>query len=394
MILILAYILLIGELGACWIWAVSVKGESSLPELNSTEKQLVLQQLESFYIQSQYAPDGWAIISYSNVQIDSIDLIFRSEISAHQDSLNYWSGANSMLYERETSIAMGHIRIATSGISDIPNPHPWIYQDSIIFSFAHNGTIDKNLLRGLITSNGSDNSWLISNPPQTFGIQSWQNEEGWQGVVDSELIFLYIIQQIKSSGSVLEGFDSALSSLLSAGVSPWQLNIVFSDGRDLYAYGASGGLYFSETESHFSLMSSPPASISSSMLEWHSISNGELLVFRDSVLIRYPNFASISDVILNNTPTAYSVIKTYPNPFNNNVNIEYNIVGIKEPKLIIYNVLGEMVYSETIFLKTNYEGNTSWSPIGYEGNTMASGTFIVTIRGKNGYTSKKILFMK
>ena len=394
MIIILVYILFMSELHACWIWAVSVKGDSSTSELNNTEKGLVLEQLESFYNQSQYAPDGWAFVGYSNIMKDSIDLIFRSERSAYQDSLSYWNRANSILYERENSIVMGHIRIATSGVSGIPNPHPWIYQDSVAYSLAHNGTIDKNLLRGLITNGGSDNSWLISNPPQTFGIQSWQDHEGWENVVDSELILLYIIQQINLVGSVLEGLESALSSLLNAGVSPWQLNLVFSDGQNLYSYGASGGLYFAESESHYSVMSSPPTSISSSTLEWESISNGELLVFGDSELVHYPNFASINDASLNNTLVAYSVIKTYPNPFNNNVNIHYSTVGISEPELIIFNVLGETVYKEIILPSINNVGNTSWSPIGYRGNNLASGTFIVTIRGKNGHISKKILFMK
>ena len=123
------------------------KRDSSTSELNNTEKGLVLEQLESFYNQSQYAPDGWAFVGYSNIMKDSIDLIFRSERSAYQDSLSYWNRANSILYERENSIVMGHIRIATSGVSGIPNPHPWIYQDSVAYSLAHNGTIDKNLLR-------------------------------------------------------------------------------------------------------------------------------------------------------------------------------------------------------------------------------------------------------
>ena len=91
---------------------------------------------------------------------------------------------------------------------------------------------------------------------------------------------------------------------------------------------------------------------------------------------------------------AYSVIKTYPNPFNNNVNIHYSTVGISEPELIIFNVLGETVYKEIILPNINNVGNTSWSPIGYRVNNLASGTFIVTIRGKNGHNSKKILFMK
>ena len=45
--------------------------------------------------------------------------------------------------------------------------------------------------------------------------------------------------------------------MIEAGISPYMLNCVFSDSESLYVYGGSNGLRFSESESLYSVMSSP-----------------------------------------------------------------------------------------------------------------------------------------
>ena len=60
--------------------------------------------------------------------------------------------------------------MASSGAISIPNPHPWIfYFNEKPFSLIHNGTVNKNILYNLITNDGSDESWLLSYPLDTFG---------------------------------------------------------------------------------------------------------------------------------------------------------------------------------------------------------------------------------
>ena len=85
--------------------------------------------------------------------------------------------------------------MASSGANAIPNPHPWIfYYNEKPFSLIHNGTVNKNILYNLITDYGNDLNWLESYPPQTFGGGIW-NEEGWNHVIDSELILLLIMRE-------------------------------------------------------------------------------------------------------------------------------------------------------------------------------------------------------
>ena len=74
--------------------------------------------------------------------------------------------------------------------------------------------------------------------------------------------------------------------MIEAGISPYMLNCVFSDSEVLYVYGGSNGLKFSESESLYSVMSSPPEN--SLSYQWESISTGELIVLKNTGVIRYP----------------------------------------------------------------------------------------------------------
>ena len=77
-------------------------------------------------------------------------------------------------------------------------------------------------------------------------------------MVDSELIMLLIMKEITAYSSVIEGLQSALSKMLSTGIYPSMLNFVFSDSKSLYVYGGNSGLKIMESNSYFSIMSSPP----------------------------------------------------------------------------------------------------------------------------------------
>lgn len=190
------------ELCACRIWAVIAKNDLVLNMANDEELEFASYQLGALYDQSQYNQDGWAVIRYGINLDPASEIIFRSELPANQDSLNYWTNMSTIFSEQSESIGIAHIRTATSGASLIPNPHPWLFQDSKTYSFVHNGGASKELLYDLITNNGSNESWLEQHPPQTFGNGDWR-DNGWNSVVDSELIMLLIMKQINIFDDVL-----------------------------------------------------------------------------------------------------------------------------------------------------------------------------------------------
>ncbi len=92
----------------------------------------------------------------------------------------------------------------------------------------------------------------------------------------------------------------------------------------------------------------------------------------------------------------YKINKTYPNPFNNKVQISYQVPEQGYMNIEIYNINGQRV-------KTLFEGKNmtigdhlvSWDGTNEYGNVMASGTYIVTIKRNGSWiTSNKILMIK
>ena len=377
---------------ACRIWAVISKSNLSLNMTNQQELDFISSQLDALFDQSQYNQNGWAVIRYG-IENDSIDdTVFRSELPANQDSLNYWSTMNEIFNQQSDNIAIAHIRAATSGASAIPNPHPWIFESGKTYSFVHNGGASKELLYDLITNNGLDESWLEQHPPQTFGSGDWR-DNGWNSVVDSELIMLLIMKQIDISDDVLTGLESAISLMIEVGISPYMLNLVFSDSESLYVYGGSSGLKFIESESFYSVMSSPPTNSSSD--NWESITSGELIVLKKDGIIRHQAFGVMQnnepEIIAPQYPELYSA---YPNPFNGQVVIPFKIPRNNKTLISIYNIAGKNVYNKYLSTKEKENGKIIWRPEGNTDYLLPSGVYVIKMMSDANTQSSKIMFIK
>ena len=375
------------NLTACRLWALYAKNNLTFSILSSSETNNIRSQLGSFFIQSTFMSNGWSILDYPASAIN-ISPIYRSEKTAFSDSTVYWNIIDSLFTNGTGGIGLAHLRLASSGINSVPNPHPWMfYNDNKSYSFMHNGTVDKELLFNLITNNGTDSSWLDENEPQTFDGSDWRGA-GWQNVVDSELIMLYIIQQILERGDVYLGLQVALSNITNQGISAIQLNMIFSDGIGLYCFGGSNGLSYTESNEHFAVMTQPE---NSSDLNWTGIKNGELIVIESSGLVSYPNFLLVEN---QNDPLFPENISTmnpaYPNPFNSS--IQFSFSNILEPLTLnvsFYNLNGQLV---EFLPSVDIENNEiiKWSP----SSELPSGTYFLQANLDNNVFNQKILFIK
>lgn len=375
------------NLTACRLWALYAKNNLTFSILSSSETNNIRSQLGSFFIQSTFMSNGWSILDYPASAIN-ISPIYRSEKTAFSDSTVYWNIIDSLFTNGTGGIGLAHLRLASSGINSVPNPHPWMfYNDNKSYSFMHNGTVDKELLFNLITNNGTDSSWLDENEPQTFDGSDWRGA-GWQNVVDSELIMLYIIQQILERGDVYLGLQVALSNITNQGISAIQLNMIFSDGIGLYCFGGSNGLSYTESNEHFAVMTQPE---NSSALNWTGIKNGELIVIESSGLVSYPNFLLVEN---QNDPLFPENISTmnpaYPNPFNSS--IQFSFSNILEPLTLnvsFYNLNGQLV---EFLPSVDIENNEiiKWSP----SSELPSGTYFLQANLDNNVFNQKILFIK
>ena len=397
--LITFILVFLSELSACRIWATMLKSGNSFSTIAQEDKELIQIQMSAFYDQSQYNANGWSIIQYEK-QPDVIENnIYRSAYPAVQDSANYWQIMHTVLNDSLHNIAIAHLRAATSGASSIQNPHPWVFEGDSVYSFVHNGGASKDVLYNIITEFGTDESWLVQNPPQTYGGGDWQ-DEGWNSVVDSELIMLLIMKEITAHSSVIEGLHSALSRMLSTGIYPSMLNFVFSDSNSLYVYGGNSGLKTMESNSYFSIMSSPPSN--QQVYAWEPINSNELTIIKENSITRYQTFASTlieqPDVIM---PRSAKLHSPFPNPFNGKLSIPFDVNIFQSPNISIYNIKGERVFTKNLSRNDISIGKIYWNVYNNETQNPSSGIYIVKLHSKtNSELSKinsessKIMFIK
>jgi len=380
------------ELSACKIWAIISKHDRSLNIQSQDELLLINEQLGIYFNQSQYNANGWSILQYPLFPAYNEISVYRSALPANYDSLNYWNEMLSVFNDFNSKIAIAHLRSATSGASDIPNPHPWIFEGEKTFSFVHNGGASKDLLYDIITENGINEEWLILNPPQTFGAGNWA-DEGWSAVVDSELIMLLIMKMITAQGDVIEGLNTALRLMLEAGINPYMLNFVFSDSDNLYVYGGSNGLKILETEGYYSIMTTPPASASD--FTWEPIASNELVVINSNELARYPTFVILendnSDLL---TPKSPKLFNPYPNPFNGRISLSFDVDMLESSSISIYTIAGKKVFDRKMSPLDKNKGEIYWSPNSSSASIISSGIYIVQLISEGITSSSKIMFIK
>jgi len=212
--------------------------------------------------QGEIHNSGWGIIYYLSGEYgESMEggsgPIWRSPYRPYappSEYPNFQSAINEMKYAGYdtpenpidgVTFAMGHVRLASSGCgtgpgeSNPPNPHPFIatLPNGKTYSFAHNGIVDKTVLRELITD-----EWMINNfQPQTFPESGcggeWATEEGFDHVIDSELYFFWILKNImaEETGNDLRGIHNALSHLQFSALDR-NKNFVLSNGDEIWAY--------------------------------------------------------------------------------------------------------------------------------------------------------------
>ena len=392
-------------------------GVIALPEyslsntyINGNWHPFLMEELEEFRLQGGSGGwpynnrDGWGMTSYQLGQDVMEAHTVRSEVEAYSDN-NYYYQTAALLAPSEVSVLIGHLRQTSSGAGNIENPHPFIYTDNngTTFSFGHNGDLNKQDLRELIGE-----EWLTLHPPQTYGGGLW-NGAGWDDVVDSELFFLWIMMNIESSETVLDGIIQALISLEQQ--QSYNIkNFLFSDGTDLYAYrrsSASDIYYFDATNdsdipphlsdtNHRVIMSTPPSSGLVSELPWVELPDRTLLIFRaDGSTEIHEGFLATNLNHNSNKPDLAELNHAYPNPFNNRTSIPFQVDESGSYTLHIFSSRGQLVFSETNSINVRGGFNFGWSGFDSQGNELSSGSYFYQIKsGSKNISAGKLMMLK
>lgn len=150
---------------------------------------------------SRYNPHGWGIGWYEN----EVPEVRKEPLPANRSG-----HFRNLASNQSSSIYVCHIRYATHGGKSENNCHPFTYKN---WMFAHNGSANS-----------------------IFDLEDRLDDryrDAKQGETDSELYFLWLLQNIEEmGGSVAMGVGRAVSQITSYSA----LNFILSDGEKIFAY--------------------------------------------------------------------------------------------------------------------------------------------------------------
>jgi len=162
--------------------------------------------------------------------------VHRGILPASEDPV--FDEAAGEIADNEPQIAVGHVRTTTSGLTDIPDPHPFKrFKNGKWWLFAHNGGMSKSVLIDLIGE-----EYLNANPPQVG-----DNSTQW---VDSELYFIYVLERIEEQNwNVTRGISEATITLYQAYPAA-TMNFLLANGEQLWGFCKGHSLYYLHTASN------------------------------------------------------------------------------------------------------------------------------------------------
>lgn len=215
-------------------------------------KTQINRELEVFYSHAPEHPNGWGLAVFDNDEIDLKKEGVRADKSAYLKSL--------LEEEITAKDAIAHIRLATIGVEDIVNCHPFVYADRSgrRWVLAHNGTIFES---------DELNQYVFKE----------------KGETDSERILLYIIdrmnEEMVNRGRALcteERFE-VLDDIISHSSPKNKLNLLIYDEEALYVHtNCKDSLYLRKNDDGYTFSTQPLT-----QERWENVPFTTLLGYRD-----------------------------------------------------------------------------------------------------------------
>jgi hypothetical protein len=93
-------------------------------------------------------------------------------------------------------------------------------------------------------------------------------------------------------------------------------------------------------------------------------------------------------------PSAFSLSNAYPNPFNPETKVNFNVPQVSKVKLVVYNLLGQRV--RTLVDEEIQAGSysASWNGTDDYGRQMSSGIYFFSLESQSFKATKKMILMK
>jgi Glutamine amidotransferases class-II len=190
-----------------------------------------------------YNVNGWGLAYYNDGQPT-----VRRGVSPANNDPDFILAAQQLAVSG-ANIGVGHVRLASSGAWNIPDPHPFMrFKDGKWWAFGHNGGVSGALLRSLIGP-----EYLDQNPP-TVGA-NWSDPN----VVDSDLYMLYILKCTEECGwNATLGIAKAVKDISTKDYGA--MNFFLTDGETLWGFRRGNTLYYCYNGSspQYSVIASQP----------------------------------------------------------------------------------------------------------------------------------------
>lgn len=93
-------------------------------------------------------------------------------------------------------------------------------------------------------------------------------------------------------------------------------------------------------------------------------------------------------------PEQFSISNAYPNPFNPTINIDISIPEKTDVKIQVYDLLGKNVFTHQQDFTSPGKYRFQWNATDNNGNSVASGIYIVAVQHKKKFYKQKITFLK
>lgn len=90
----------------------------------------------------------------------------------------------------------------------------------------------------------------------------------------------------------------------------------------------------------------------------------------------------------------YKLAQNYPNPFNPTTSIQYTLSGAAEVNLSVYDMKGRLVNTLVADHREAGAYTADWNGLDAQGNSVASGVYIYTMRANGVTLSKQMTYLK
>jgi len=93
-------------------------------------------------------------------------------------------------------------------------------------------------------------------------------------------------------------------------------------------------------------------------------------------------------------PRRFFLYQNYPNPFNSSTIINFDLPEIAGTRLVIYNILGQLVATPVDATLTAGSHSVTWDGRNRSGDRVASGVYLYVISSGQRYAARKLLLLK